>query len=308
MKYITIIVMTFSLLIPNCLSANTSDYKDEKIQPRDVYALLESIGKDLDLINEAMGYPELKGLEINIKDAAPREVIFQALTLYKNANELNYEFSGEYELAPKIPEKNIVPADVYRIVQKSQQHISKVKKFLKIKKENPIEVVTEDITPSQVFMLMVKNNRKINMLVEKPITYSDVYQQVVLAINYTAQILESKNEFFTIPILETEDELKKTSDVLNEFMSSFELLKKIAANNSLKILSIETKDDYNTKNLRPRQLYDIATLLVSEVAYLNKVMVKNPEKVSSYFPGKKYPNDIYYKSLVLKEQLEKLNN
>lgn len=62
-----------------------------QLQPPDVFLQVGIVRAELELIRLEMGKPENSGEPVLILEAAPREVFFQALTLFRKANRLSYE-------------------------------------------------------------------------------------------------------------------------------------------------------------------------------------------------------------------------
>ena len=57
----------------------------------------------------------------------------------------------------------------------------------------------------------------------------------------------------------------------------------------------------------PSEVYDVATLLVSELAYIHDSVPGLTEAEKSYFPVGRYPSDVYQRGLQLRLTLERLH-
>ena len=81
-----------------CLLLLTTAYpagSDPPIAPPDVHAMLMLLHQELELVRYEMGKPRrLEGMA-RIAGVAPREVYFQALTLFRKANRLSFEHTRE---------------------------------------------------------------------------------------------------------------------------------------------------------------------------------------------------------------------
>ena len=68
---------------------------------------------------------------------------------------------------------------------------------------------------------------------------------------------------------------------------------------------LQTSDDH-TQYVTPSDVYDIASLLVSELAHIHSQLdsEKSPRRV--YYPGRKFPSDIYQRAGILQAQLLEL--
>ena len=62
-----------------------------------------------------------------------------------------------------------------------------------------------------------------------------------------------------------------------------------------------------TNDVTPSDVYDVASLLVSELAYLHARLPNAGAPRSSYNPGDKLPSHVYQRAGMLERQLSELN-
>ena len=61
---------------------------EQPLQPADVYARVDVLRQELELIRLEMGRPRDGFVQFRVANVAPREVFFQALTLFGKSNQL----------------------------------------------------------------------------------------------------------------------------------------------------------------------------------------------------------------------------
>ena len=83
------------------------------------------------------------------------------------------------------------------------------------------------------------------------------------------------------------------------------LIERIAARSNLQMLTLQSREE-NLVRVTPSDVYDMATLLVSELAYLwaqlDDVAVPRP----AYHPGRRFPSHVYQRAGLLERQLLEL--
>ncbi len=88
----------------------------------------------------------------------------------------------------------------------------------------------------------------------------------------------------------------------------FDLVRKIAGLSNISILNFQVDID-NEDNVRPSDVYGIAKLLVSELAYLHQMLYNKGimDTDFTYYRERKYPSHVYQCAGILEAQLEELN-
>ncbi len=275
------------------------------ITPTDVYRHVQAVARDLDRIRLYMGRPRITQKEIEVRGVAPREVIYQAATLCEKVNRLSYELIREVGDKPVVPDRDITPADVLKVVRLGHDQLAKIAKTLEVDLTPESMMPSETKTPTDVYRAVVQLNRQINLMLDQRYSPSDVYEQVSLAIAHAA-ILRGRWSGRRIPP-EPDWELgKRPADVYRLLLECFELVRSIAEQSDLQILELSV-DDADINNVTPSDVYDIASLLVSELAYLDRLLNDTPSKRKARYPGRKVPSDVFQRVGILKGQLEEIN-
>ncbi|MEE8104660.1 MAG: hypothetical protein V3T86_03900 [Planctomycetota bacterium] len=273
------------------------------IDPPDVYALTMFVRKELELIRLEMGKPAGRPSALKVKNAAPREVLFQALTLFRKTKRLCFEQLREHIEMPEVHRGKIRPAQVHAVVDKVLTRLQNLKAGLGIKEKSEKTPRDASKTPTDVFRSIGEANRQLNVLIEKPFSPSDVFQQVTLGVGYAARLLARFPGATRIPAAPKFERRKRPDDVFRRLVSCFERCRAIAESAGLPLLELEAK---RTEGLSPSDVYDVASLVVSELAYLHAQLKDSPPPREVFQPGTKFPAHVYQRAGLLESQLIQL--
>ncbi|MFQ5737704.1 MAG: hypothetical protein ACE5JX_01720 [Acidobacteriota bacterium] len=286
-------------------------FSADKIIPADVLARVELLRKELELIRFEMGQAKDQPSPIMVSDAAPREVVFHALTLLRKANQLGFELTGRSgpELQLNLPEV-IRPLYVWKIVDAAYQRLLEVKRKLAITQEIEESRQEDSTTSSQVFRAIVQANRQFDLLFRQRLSADDTFQQVTLATRYMALLLARFPGTTPMPPLPPFKRGKRPVDVYNLVVQCFKRLHAIAQQSGIETLKLETPemgaDVGDSTVIRPTDVYDVSILLVAELAHLHEQLkdVAPPVQVEQTDP--KVPAHVYQKAGLLLLQLNEL--
>jgi hypothetical protein len=274
------------------------------VTPADVYARLSRVRGDIEIIRFVMGKPKVRGAEIALKGVAPREVYFQAFTMLRKANRLSFEQTREVAPTLQPLAGDTDPGDVLAVVNAAFERISHVKAWLDITRAPAPQELDASKTPTDVFGAIVQANRQLNLLLDEKFAPSDVFQQVTLAIGYATR-LRARFPGDRIPEAPELVVGKQPRDVYQRLVGCFSVIREIAAISGLGTLELQTSADH-LEHVTPSDVYDIASLLVSELAYIHAQLdgAKSPRQV--YDPGRKFPSDVDQRAGILEAQLLEL--
>lgn len=276
------------------------------IAPPDVFARVTLVRAELETIRYVMGRPKNPQSEIPVSEASPREVYFQALTLFRKADQLCFEHTRERAEEPPPPDRVPTSADVSQLVEAALDRIRKVKKELAIEQAvvAPIREATKQ--PTDVFRAIVQANRQLNLLLEKHFTPSDVFQQVTRGVACASRLLEEFPDVTAIPEPPEFVAGKRPSDVYRRLLACFERIQTIARHSGEHVLQFKP-DETQMLQAEPSDVYDVASLLVSELAYFNSLAETKPAR-KAYYPGRRFPSHVYQRAGLLELQLKQLES
>ncbi|NIL98134.1 MAG: hypothetical protein GTO53_09980 [Planctomycetales bacterium] len=273
-----------------------------KIQPADVFVRATQVREEIEQLRVELGKP-VSVFQFEVRAASPREVYFQALTLLMKADRLAFEQLGRRTAPPARPSKPIAPQDVLTLVEAAQQRLRQVKEQLKI--EQPVQAPPRDPTktPTDVFRAIVQANRQLNVLLDQPFAPSDVYQQVQRA-SGLASVLASRLGDTEFPRQLPEFQRgKRPADVYRQLLTCLAKIQKIFAKSDLKILDIEVPDAM-IDQVTPSDVYDLASVLVAELAYLHGRYPEVEPPPTIFYPGRKFPSHVHQAARLLDRQLD----
>ncbi|MDR4482284.1 MAG: hypothetical protein R3B95_03385 [Nitrospirales bacterium] len=282
----------------------------EEITPADVLARVQMLRDTLELIRFEMGKPLVTPSEAIVTNVHSHEAYFQALTLYHKADHFALELTGSTGIPPgSISLSALAPLDIWQMVNASYLRILAIKEELGLK-----EIVSERLEDSSTSLTetaraIVQANRQLNLLQERHFSPSDVSQQVLLANQYAKRLLaqfpSSKVTSENPPFVRG----KQPSDVFLRLVECYAILEKIAQQSGIPVLHLDLPAAQNvgiSRQLEPSDVYDMATLLVSDLAFFH-TQLKNPTPLNPIpYPGRTFPSQVHQQATVLLHQLEEL--
>ncbi len=286
-------------------SIRTRAHSQERdVTPPDVYARVTLLQDEIDLIRFEMGRPTPFPGDIEVVDVAPHEVYFQAQTLLKKSNRLNFEHTREVTEAPQPPHGEATPADVMVVIDHALDRIRHVKEKLGITAPSDQPPPDPSRTPTDVFQAIVQANRQVNLLLEQRFSPADVYEQMTLAIAYAAR-LRAQFPGHRMPKTPALVRGKRPVDVYRKLLDCFAIIRGIAKRSHLSTLSLTVRQQDHAQ-VRPSDVYDIVTILIAELAYLHAQIDNAPAPRPAYYPGRKLPSQVYQRAGLFERQLIEL--
>lgn len=282
-----------------------STFAANDVSPTDVYYEVQKMAVDIQLVSKEMGIDGVEMPSMSVTGAQPREVYFQALTLFKKANRLLFEQMRQRQ--PELAERQleITPADVMHVVQQSHAIIQRVKTYLSITEISPEIRQREERTPTDVFKLIVDQNRSLNRLLQQRFAPGDVYQRLTHGVGLMSTVLAS---FDIEPVLGNEPDFvrqKTPTQVYASLAELYNVIHKIIALAGGQCL-IMGDEEQRRKDLVPSDVYDMASIVSAQLRYLHVNRKDIAPMRKSYYPGDKLPSHVYQRAGRLRSQVELL--
>ncbi len=272
------------------------------ILPPDVLARVATVRTELDELRFFMGRPESHQPELDVHGAAPREVYFQALTMFQKADRLCFEHTRERATPPRLPKGDIQPADVLNVVDVALTCVRRVKRKYEIETTSTPATRDDSKQPTDVFRSIVQANRQLNLMLERRYAPGDVFEQVTRSIGHTSRLLEHFPDAATLHDEPKFQEGKRPADVYRRLLDCFKRIRSIAELSGLEMLELQI-DDSQIEVAEPSDVYDIASLIVAELAYLHSVLPGAKPPRSVYYVGRKFPSHVFQRAGILAGQL-----
>jgi len=282
----------------------------DSIQPADVLARVQLFHQQLESIRIEMGKPQDTRQMHLATNARPHEVYFQALTLYIKADRFALELTGSTGLKPiPVSAEEISPYHVWLLVNAAYHRLVVVKAELDIPESFLEKPSNDTTTPTDVGRAIVQANRQLNVMLQQRFSPSEVYQQLEAARHYAQALLEGFGRNQDSPSLPPFQRGKTPTDVFLQLIRCFEQLEEFANVSGVSILHIDGSAARKVApefQVQPSDVYDLATLLLSDLAYIHGKKYRGHTIPTVPFPGTKFPSHVFQLARGLQGQLDEL--
>ena len=284
-----------------CLLLLFSSIIHAQTTPTDVFYAVKQINLDIESLRVHLKKDKNVQPEMNLSNVSPREVYAQTLTMQLKADQLSFEQLGKRQtLLYQFIEGKITPKHVLAVVNNIQKILLPIltQQGLAITHKTP--QTSKAKTPTDVFIFIIQNNRQLNLLLDQKLVPSDVYIRVQESINYAAA-LHPQFPNIKMPILQPLVKGKTPADVYARLADAFNVIREMLLLSGIKTMEIH-KIEASGKII-PSDVYDMASLVHSEIkaAYFN--MKKRNFVEGAYYPGPKKPHDVYQQVGLLEDLL-----
>jgi hypothetical protein len=185
-----------------------------------------------------LGKPEIVPIGCSVSDAAPREVYFLAISLFQKVNRLSFDSARRYIEVPKPPAGDIQPQHVFKVVNSVDTQIDTLMALLGIPYGAEQATIDPSKTPTDVFQLILEVNQKLNALIDRPFSPSDVYQSVTTSIGHAAVLLTHFGHSRGILSAPAFERQQGSADVYVRLLACIERLRYIMAIRGLSMLKL----------------------------------------------------------------------
>ena len=272
----------------------------------DAYNLASQVAEEIEYIREVMGRPFDDSPRLPVGDVSQLEVYFQAQTLFRKTNQLAQEYAGvPRSPAPPVPDAEIQPGNTFSVLSGALDQVRQVEQALGIETEVQIQERATASTTG-VFLTILDANRQLNLLISEPILPGDVFDQVTLAVLYSAAILAHHGVEDYLPEAEPFDGYKRPSNVYALILNSIDLLTQVANKSGTTVLTLSSRRNI-PDDIEPGHVYDIARILVAGLAQVALVLDAEDVFPDLERPELIFPTQVYARATVLLQQLEQLD-
>jgi hypothetical protein len=271
----------------------------DEIKPANCYARARRLLGEVTLVRDELGRNEDSRQVPEIEGAQPRECYFEAIAAWRKAERLADEVGVRTSRAvPPTPAlKDIKPGHVLQVLDAVVQIVAEVKSPLGIAESVVEPGIEPSRQPSDVLSTIIRINREMSRCLERPFTPTDVYETVALASAY-ATSLGATAELAPF-------ERKRKPQNCYEMLAS--CLSAAAGHVNQKGQKALVKRGMPADVL-PGDVYDIAILVMGEIAFLHSLTTSAP-CVQPFTPlgrGHRMPSDVYQLARTLEKQLTSL--
>ena len=276
---------------------------ESAVLPADVFARVRLVRDELELVRFEMGRPPATQVPFVVTGAGPREVYYQAETLFTRADRLTFELARESEPTAPHATGQLAPYHVFRMVDAALSRVRTAKKRLGISQPVVETAAPGSTTPSEVFTSIVQANRQLNLLLREQLSPSDVYQRVTLAVGLTARLLSRFPDATRLPPEPALERGKRSSDVYGQLTTCFHLVESIMTASGQSTLKVS--DGAVLVDPGPSDVYHLAQMIVAELSHLHHVS-GDEKRPRAWYPGLRFPSHVYQRAGMLEAQLKSL--
>ncbi len=278
----------------------------DQITPVDVLSRVHLLRDEIELIRFEMGKPTNRQPPLQVSGASPREVYFQGLTMFRKVDRLARDLTASKVVHPKSLRANqISPRDVWDVTNAALARVHAVKKCLNVKNTLREKPSPPETNPSDVFRAIVQVNRQLNLLLDAHFFSSDVYQRITSSVHHAEGMLERFPSANSLPSAADYIPGKQPTDVYRRLVRCNELLHNIAKRSNIKMATVQSPES-RLQDRSPSDVYDIASLLLSDLVYLHVLTDEGHVPSEVLYPGRVFPSHAYQQAGVLEQQLQEL--
>ena len=287
------------------------------ILPADVFARLQLYQQLLQPLAQHMGKSLNQSPLMKVSNVEPRDVIFQAHSLVDKTKRLstqlgiNIELLDQFELG-QIYDKNnsriaeTKPYDVWMQVSLASASLDDLLKTMGIEHKASEPLADENLIPTDAYNLLLVIHRNLNSLFLNPIQHSDVYALVTQASHLCADLISAKTTTEPYPRIPKLDQTRiNNSHVFEKVINIVGLVKTNLAESDHSLESQFSAKTSQQLSIHPSDSYDAMQWVLADLINYHQ-MHSNSPAISPYYPGIKFPKDIYSRLSMLELQLQKL--
>jgi hypothetical protein len=230
-----------------------------------------------------------------VTNAQPREVFFEALAVWHKADRLASELGvATTRMVPPCPSPSeLLPGHCLGVIDSTIEIVDAVKKRLGIT-EASREPAHEPVrAPADVLVTLLKVGRDLSRSLERPFTPTDVYRVVALASAYASRLGAT-------PPMAPFEKGRKPADCYVQLERCLSLVNSIISKRGKPALA----ERGAPTDVLPGDVYDMASLVLGELAYLCAVSDKAGVPAYQPAPGGHYlPSHVHQLARTLEAQL-----
>ena len=293
------LLSTFLVITPsNAVSA-------EDVDAAHVFQNVGTLLNEIEQIRQVMGVCSPRARVFRLENAEPRQVFFQAQTLFRKCNVLAQEVAGVSRQAPDpSPEDETTPSDVYAMIDAARSQLGYVRETLGITDAAAVPRFQRNKKDGDVMHDIVEAGYILNELTQQGHDWSQIYDRVYQAVTYVGGALPEESRY---PSLEGFACCKMPQDVYLHMLGTMEAARPLAEKHDLQLIRVIAEKQAEGGASR-EVVYDLTTTLVSDLGELTLRMdgedVAGPEYQR---PARIFPSHVFQLAAALRKQVEMLD-
>ncbi|MGI9328425.1 MAG: hypothetical protein ACR2PZ_24630 [Pseudomonadales bacterium] len=300
-------ILSLGLCLALCFPAATlaQDKRASELQPAQLLQNVATLREEIEQIRLTIGKRLPRSREFKLADVEPRQVFFQAQTLFRKCNRLAQEVAGVSRQAPmSAPEHDVSSVDVNTMIDAARQQLQLVKKALEISAEPAAPKLRRRTTSADVMHDIIEAGYILNQLVSERADWADIYDRVAQMQTYIGGGLPDQARYPTLPDYEC---CKMPQDVYALLAEAMDRARPLAESVDLALIRV-IPGKAAEGGASTDTVYDLTTTMVSDLAELTLRMELDEVAGPSYErPPRIYPSHVYALAKVLGDQITTLN-
>ncbi len=279
----------------------------QEITTGDVLARTLLLKENLLLIHRYMGLPTYPMPLIEARSATMDAAFFNGLSIQVRIGQLAFEqlrSERPWRTAP-LPERKVVSADIFNLLDASLLTVLKVKVSLGIKQQPKERVQPDTTSTTELFNEMLKVAGLVNELLERKMTGANAYVLATILVHQSMHIHVS----FAKKMMPKEPDYvanKTADDLFEELMSCFALVHEIGTRMELPTLDLQRAASEKRK-ANINDVTDLEIVMIAELDRMIRALGLQRGDPAPLAPIRKYPSQALQRAKLFKEILQDLS-
>ena len=237
----------------------------DQITDNHVYQQVGVLRNEIEQIRLLVGERPPRSRSFRVSDVQPRQVYFQAQTLFRKANQLAQEIAGVSRQAPATaPDREIVAGDVYQMLSAARDQLQVVRGALQVNEPVQVPDLPRNRQMSDVMLETVMVMDVFNTLIQERADWPGIYDRLVQIITYAGGAVPEDSRYPQLPAHEC---CKMPQDVIVVLLEAMERVRPVAEDAGLTVVRVESMEA-EEGGASTDTVYDLTTTLVTDFAEL----------------------------------------
>lgn len=267
---------------------------------RDVDSLLNEVEQ----IRTVMGIRPPRARDFALVGVVPRQIYFQARTLFNKTNTLAQEVAGvsRQSLAPA-PDRDLTLDDSAELLADARAQLAIVREALEIAEAPAPAKPRRRAKAEDVMHDIIEAGYILNQMTTETPDWTQIYDRVYQTITYVGGVLEEDVRY---PSLEPFECCKQPEAVYARLVGTMEAARQVATKHGLELVKIVPRVRAEG-GASPETVYDLTTTLVSDFGELTLRMDGDDIAGPNYArPARILPSHVYQLVSALEQQVKLL--
>jgi len=242
---------------------------DDEITSEHTCARVGQVLAEIEALRLETGRTRDARVPMQVRDASPREVFYHARTVHRKADQLVVELGGESVAAPDAEIRaRARPADVLKVLDSARARLAEARRRLRIEGDTSVPELPGPLirdagkTATDVLNGCLLASRQLNTMLAHAFASAEAHELLVRAESLCAGLLAQHG--LEMPPTPAFERRKFPREVFEELWQACEMLQQVVHDSKLSALQL----DRGFVGELPTDVYDIASLIVSELEYL----------------------------------------